>query len=115
MMQTKEMEIDIASQGEHCVVRVYGDINWRTSPELRTAILELTEKHLYERIIVDLSGAAHLDSSGVSSFIEALVAAKRQGSRFILSGLSEQARHLLELTRLTGVFEIAGSVEQALR
>lgn len=115
MTQAKEMEIDIASHGGYSVVRVYGDINWRTSPELRAAILDLIEKRLRERVIVDLSGTTHLDSSGISSFVEALMAAKRRGSRFILSGLDGAARHVLELTRLIGVFEITESVRQALQ
>ena len=115
MMQAKEMDIAIIRRDACSIVHVYGDVNWRTSPELRQTLLDLIKQSFRELVIVDLSATAHIDSSGISSFIEALVAAKRQGSRFILSGLSEQARHLLELTRLIGVFEIASSVEQALR
>lgn len=115
MAQTKKIEIEIALCGGSSVVHVQGDINWKTSPELRTAILDLIQSQPQERVIVNLRGVSHLDSSGISSFIEALEAAKKKGSRFILSGLNESIRHVLVVTRLNRIFEITATVAQALR
>jgi anti-sigma B factor antagonist len=47
-----------------------------------------------------------VDSSGVASLIEGLKASRDLGSRFILIGLSTSAREVLQLSRLTKVFEI---------
>ncbi|MBI3695472.1 MAG: STAS domain-containing protein [Acidobacteria bacterium] len=115
MTKDKELEIDIIRWGGCSVVHVEGDINWKTSPKLRAAILALFERRGQERVIVDLERAHHIDSSGVSSFIEGLQAATEKRARFILSGLNQQARHMLELTRLSTLFQITQSVEQALR
>jgi len=56
-----------------------------------------------------------VDSSGVASLIEGWEEASRDlGSRFILIGLSTSAREVLQLSRLTKVFEIYDNEEQAL-
>ena len=115
MTEIKEIEIDIVPHSGCSVVHVRGDINWRTSPELRAAILDLVEKRSQKCVIVDLQGASHLDSSGISSFVEALVAARKNGARLILSGLSESSRRVMDLTRLSSLFETTETVEQALR
>lgn len=115
MTQTREMEIDIVRHGDVSIVHVRGDVNWETSPKLRAAILNLIQKRSQKRVITDLKGANHIDSSGISSFVEVLEAAKKAGARFILSGLSEASRRVLELTRLNTVFEATDTVEQALQ
>ena len=55
-----------------------------------------------------------VDSSGVASLVEGLKASRELGSRFILIGLSTSAREVLQLSRLTKVFEIYDNEEQAL-
>ena len=55
-----------------------------------------------------------VDSSGVASLIEGLKASRDLGSRFILIGLSTSAREVLQLSRLTKVFEIYDNEEQEL-
>ena len=50
--------------------------------------------------------------SGEGEFlVEGLQEAKKIGARFVLSGLNEAPRHVLELTRLLSVFETAEKAE----
>jgi anti-sigma B factor antagonist len=111
----KDLEIDVARNGACSVVRVRGDIDMKTSPELRAVILDLFDKRAQERVILDLKGVPYIDSSGVASLVEGLQEAKRRNARFILSSLNDGPRHVLDLTRLTSVFEIAPTVEDALK
>ncbi len=111
----KDLEIDIARNGACSVVHVKGDIDLKTSPELRAAILDLFEKRGQERVILDLAAVHYIDSSGVASLVEGLQEAKKRNARFILSGLNEAPRHVLDLTRLTSVFEITQTVDEALK
>jgi len=115
MTKNNELGIDIVRWGGCSVVQVEGDINWKTSPRLRAAILDLFENRGQRRVIVDLERTHHIDSSAVSSFIEGLQSAKKRSAHLILSCLNKQARHLLELTRLNTLFEITQTVEQALK
>jgi anti-sigma B factor antagonist len=110
----KDIDINIVRNGACSVVHVDGDIDLKTSPELRAAILDLYEKRGQERVIIDLAGVNYIDSSGVASLVEGLQEAKKRNARFILCALNDAPRRVLELTRLTKVFEIARTVEEAL-
>jgi len=110
----KDIEINIDRNGACSVVHVEGDIDLKTSPELRAAILDLYEKRGQERVILDMAGVNYIDSSGVASLVEGLQEAKKRKARFILSALKDSPRHVLELTRLNKVFEITKTVDEAL-
>ncbi|SRR5712692_2867250 len=111
----KDLEIDIDRNGACSVVHIQGDIDLKSSPELRSLILDLFEKRGQERVVLDLKGVNYIDSSGVASLVEGLQEAKKRKARFILSCLNEAPRHVLDLTRLTSVFEITPTVEDALK
>ncbi|MBI3405766.1 MAG: anti-anti-sigma factor, partial [Acidobacteria bacterium] len=53
--------------------------------------------------------------SGVASLVEGLKISRTLGSRFILFGLSQAAREVLELSRLIKVFEVYATEEEALK
>jgi anti-sigma B factor antagonist len=107
---TKTVEIDDSCS----VVYVQGDVDMQTSPEVRAVILDLIVNQGQQRVIVDLSRAKHVDSSGVASLLEGLREAKKKRARLILCGLREGPRRVLDLTRLSTVFEITPTVEEAL-
>jgi anti-anti-sigma factor len=83
-----DIEVSIVCNGAYSVVHVEGDINWKTSPDVRTAILELLEKGYAKRVIVDLTGAAHIDSSGASVLMEGFDVAEERNMDFLLTGLN---------------------------
>ena len=106
------MDINVKRDGKRSVVEVTGDIDLYTSPKLRQTVLELFRQRGQETVIVDLSGVQYVDSSGIASLVEGLQEAKKIDARFVLAGLNEAPRHVLELTRLLAVFEIADSAEE---
>ena len=110
----KDIEINIVRNGACSVVHIDGDIDLNTSPEVRAAVLDLYEKRGQERVILNLAGVNYLDSSGVASLVEGLQEAKKRNARFIICALNDAPRHVLELTRLTKVFDITRTVEDAL-
>ncbi len=76
-------------------------------------MLDLFRKRGQEKVILNLSQVPYVDSSGIASLVEGLQEAKKKNARFVLVGLNESPRHVLELTRLLNVFEIAASEEEA--
>ena len=58
------------------------------------------------RVIVDISGVAYMDTSGLATLLEALRNAGKQGKKLVLRGIQEQPRWLFEVTELDHVFEI---------
>ncbi len=107
------MDINVKRDGARSIVYVSGDIDLYTSPDLRKTVLDLLRNRGQERVIVNLKEVHYIDSSGIASLVEGLQESKKLEARFILVGLNEAPRHVLELTRLLNVFEVAESEEEA--
>jgi anti-anti-sigma factor len=97
------------------VVSVAGDIDWANSPELHKAINHALTGNRLSRLVVDLQGVAHMDSSGLGTLLDGLQESKHQRVRFILCGLEKSLRRVLERTRLNTVFEIRPTRQEALQ
>jgi len=107
------MEINVKRDGARSIVYVSGDIDLYTSPKLRETVLDLYRKREQKTVIVNLHEVHYIDSSGIASLVEGLQESKKVEARFVLVGLNEAPRHVLELTRLLSAFEIAESDEEA--
>ncbi len=105
---------NIEREGTCSVVSISGDVDLYSSPELRETVLDLFRNREQQKVILNLSEVNYVDSSGIASLVEGLQEAKKHAARLILVGLNEGPRHVLELTRLLNVFEIAESEEEAL-
>jgi anti-sigma B factor antagonist len=106
------MEQEVREEQGGLVVSLVGDVDLDSSPQARELLLQCVGRG--RRVIVDLSGVAYMDSSGVASLVEALQTAKRNGSFFGLAAVQGTALRVLELARLDRVFQIFDSVEEGL-
>ena len=108
------MHISTRQSGNTTIVDVNGDIDLYNSPEIRQVLLGALREKRAPRVIVNLAAVKYIDSSGVASLVEGLKISRDMGSRFMLCGLSEAAREVLELSRLIKVFEVFENEAQAL-
>jgi len=104
------MEHEITEKSGTCVVVFKGEVDLESSPAAREILLKCFENT--GKVIVDLSEVTYIDSSGVASLVEALQAAKKNGSQFALAASSEPTRRVLELARLDKVFTMYDSVDE---
>jgi anti-sigma B factor antagonist len=114
MREEETVQISARRQDKTTIFDVSGDIDFANSPEVRQSVLREIRENRTSRVVVNLSQVHYIDSSGVASLIEGLKASRDLGSRFILIGLSAPAREVLQLSRLTKVFEIYDNEEEAL-
>jgi anti-sigma B factor antagonist len=100
------------SAGEIMIVELSGEIDIGSSPTLRKTLLDCLKstKHL----AVNLASVSYIDSSGIASLVEVLKEAQDTKKRLTLFGLGGAVLQVLQLTRLTGVFEIFQTEEQVL-
>jgi len=91
----RDIGIEIAARGGSVVVRVLGDLDLRTAPEMRIAVLAALERPGLESVVVELSAVRHMDNSGARSLLEAWQAAQERKARFILTGVREGPRRAL--------------------
>jgi anti-sigma B factor antagonist len=106
------LDVRVAREPDATVVRLTGEVDLRTSPQLRGTFLELLDEQT-PRIILDLTGVDYVDSSGVGTIVELKRRAMRNESKVVLVGLQARVRSLFEITRLDKFFLIAPSIDEA--
>ena len=106
------MNAAVRINGVTRIVDIEGHIDLGTSPALRKTMLESLKSS--ERLAANLSQVVYIDSSGIATLLEVLKESNHTGKRFMLFGLTTGVREVLQLTRLTGVFEIHESEEDVL-
>jgi anti-sigma B factor antagonist len=108
----RQLEFSTRSDRDAVIVDVVGQIDLGTSPALRKSLLEsLTGT---QRLAINMQEVKYIDSSGIASMLEVLQEAKKSKKRIILFGVTGAVLKVLQLTRLTGVFEIRETELQAL-
>jgi anti-sigma B factor antagonist len=100
------VSISTRQSGGATVVDINGDITLRSTPEVRKVLLEVLRDKRSDRVLVNLEKVRYIDSAGVASLVEALRVSRDAKRGFALFGLGRVPRQVLELTRLTKVFEI---------
>ena len=109
--QPDGLRIDTTTTGSGPVVRVTGEVDLRTSPQLRRQLLQLLEQRP-QRLVVDLSQVGYMDSSGVGTMVEIKRRIERDGGEVILSGLQTRVRSIFEITQLDKFFRIVPSADE---
>lgn len=108
------MQISARHVDKATIFDISGDIDLANSPEVRKALLREVRENRTPRVVMNLSKVRYIDSSGVASLVEGLKASRDLGLRFILFGLSQSTREVLQLSRLIRIFEVYDNEDQAL-
>ena len=97
--------------GGGAVLVVTGEIDLHTAPQLsqRLSTLAATES----TIVVDLTGVAFLDSSALGALVAAHRSMSPAGGHLALAGPQPHVAKVLQLTRLTEVISVFGTVDEA--
>ena len=95
------------------VLPLRGEIDLHVSPAVTESLNAMTEKKP-ERIVIDLSRATYIDSSGLAALILAMQKVEAYGGWFFLTGLHETMRSIFESSRLDQIFQIFPDVDAAL-
>jgi anti-sigma B factor antagonist len=97
----------------HHIVRMTGDLDVATAPELRSHLLTLIEDG-QAALTVDLDGLDFMDSSGIGVLLGALKRARTKDGEVTLICSNELLLTVLSITGLNSVFPIYDSVESLL-
>jgi len=66
------------------------------------------------KVVVDMSEASWMNSSGLGMLIGGLTTLRSSGGDMILVGVNERTRRPLEITRLDAVFQMFDSKQEAI-
>ena len=111
-MSQRTMEVRARRVEGALVIDVKGEVDLFSSPKMRSAIIEALNSQQVSRVAVNFGEVRYIDSSGVATLVEGLQLARSKKCKFVLFGLQQRTREVLELARLDKVFDIrAGEVE----
>ncbi len=100
--------------GDAVVATIRGEIDLHSSPELRTEILDLLNKHQPKKLVLNLADVRYMDSSAIAVLVEALQKLRKVGGKVCLTNLQPRVTGLLEIARLGSLFTIAKDEAEAL-
>ena len=86
-----------------CVGRLTAEV----APEFKTKVKALLPST--DRIILDMGGVTHVDSSGLGAVVSVYASAKSSGCQFQICSLTEPVKRIFGLTKVLGAFESCGS------
>lgn len=108
------MELEASVKNNVPVLKIKGDVDLYSSPQVRKKILTLLSK-ASKNLIVDLKEVTYMDSSGVATLVEALQLTNRKNGKLRLCNLGPTICDVFELSRLDKVFDIFQDEETALQ
>ena len=100
-------QTEVTSSAGGVSVRVLGDVDVHTAARLGEQLGEFMGGNA-QRIVVDLSGVPFCDSTGITVLVNAANRLHASGRQLVIRDPSTQVRRVLEVTGLTGVFQIEG-------
>jgi anti-sigma B factor antagonist len=108
-MQTSTREV-----GDTTVLTVSGRITLgEGNVMLREIVGELADKG-HKRIVLNLADVQYIDSSGLGELVKAHTTVRNKGGELKLASLNKRVHDLLQLTRLSAVFDIHSDEASAL-
>ncbi|WP_110181869.1 STAS domain-containing protein [Nocardioides solisilvae] len=106
------MQIEKSVTDGVTVLRCDGRLTMVAAPALRSAVEEAIGGGA-RRLVVDLSTAPFVDSSGLGALVNGLKAARVAGGDLRIAGASEQVLSVLSLTNLDRVLKPYAGVAEA--
>lgn len=107
------MKLTCEERGQVVVMRPNGDLTLDGVDGFRKAAKERLEAHVRD-FVIDGDGMDFIDSQGLETLLWLQEAASEQLGQVRLARFTDNARKILELTRLSMRFESHTNVEEAL-
>jgi anti-sigma B factor antagonist len=111
-MPVMDLKLAVQDHGDHATIKVGGEIDLATSPQLRVVLVDLVDRGLHQ-LIVDLEQVSFLDCAGIGMLIDARRRVQVHGGSLKLVGPTPFVRRVLALTAMTAVFPIDTALGEA--
>ena len=108
------LDLETNEQEGRSVVSLRGEIDVYTAPRLRQALIDLVNGGAND-IVVDMERVEFLDSTGLGVLVGGLKRVKSNEGSLRLVITQDRIMKIFDITGLSKVFPIHGSVEEALQ
>lgn len=106
------MTVDTAVEDGIHIFRVTGDIDLKSSPQLR-ARLQAALKSRPRGILIDMKGCPYIDSSGIATLVECLQGVRAAQSKMAIASVAPRVRDIFEIAHLEDIFPMFETAELA--
>lgn len=107
------MEIEVSEMASGApLVRVIGEIDLHTCPELRSTLQALIEQGKV-RLILDMGAVPYVDSAALGVLVDTQRRVKEKGGEVYLASITSFVLRAFEITRLIRIFRVFETVEDA--
>ncbi|MEH7442254.1 anti-sigma factor antagonist [Bacillus sp. JJ1122] len=104
------ISIDVKETESVLAVKVNGEIDAYTAPQLREKLFPMSEKEGV-KMVVDLSEVNYMDSTGLGVFVGVFKNVRAHNGEFKIVGLSDRLQRLFEITGLADIIDINSQIE----
>ena len=101
-----DLLVDVDLVGDRCVIEVKGEVDAANVDYLIATGLLALESHYSDGIVIDLSEVTFFDSTALGGLVAMRNTARRLGRSLALRAVPPRIVTLLEITGLTGVFQV---------
>ena len=101
-----DFSVSVMAVDGTATVRITGDLDCYTAPQLRSALLALVEDGT-RQVTLDVGGTHFMDSTGLSVLVGGLKRLREQGGNMVLKAPTAATLKLFEITGLRTVFDIS--------
>jgi anti-anti-sigma factor len=99
--------IETVSRGDDVHLRVAGELDLATAPTLHEELIR-AEASSASLVVIDLTAASFIDSTGLRTLLEAHLRSQADSNRLRITGASDQARRLFRLAGLGDRLPLVG-------
>jgi len=107
------MTVNIEEKNGRKILALSGEIDMSASPILRKELMVLIKSKV-DQLLVDFRDVSYIDSSGIATFVEGLKGMMSFGGKLKLAAMPSEVREIFRFSKLDRVFEIYGSVDDAI-
>ncbi|MDE7292407.1 MAG: anti-sigma factor antagonist [Treponemataceae bacterium] len=107
------MELKIRKNGDVYIIDVNGEMDLYNSYKLKELVMKMLEKSV-KFFVINLEQVDYIDSSGIGALIYICSTVKKMNLKLTIASVHGSVKKVIELTKLTGYFPMANSVEEAL-
>lgn len=114
MAESKPPILNVTRDSDTAVVALAGDIDVRQAEEVKASLLDVC-RSTPRRLVVNLAEVSYIDSSGIGALVEVFRAVLGYRGQMVLCCLNQQVYKVFEITRLTSIFKIYATQEEAIQ
>ena len=108
------MRFEIDKQEKYVVFKLHEQkLNTLIAAELKSELLLLNTQG-YNNIVLDLSESLYCDSSGLSAILVGNRLCRNSSGAFVITGLSDAVKKLIQISQLDQVLAITQTLEAAI-